>query len=87
MEKNHKNYYSLPHHPEVAEVLEEKGFIWAEDEVDDNRSQFYFIINGHEQTFSLYDSKNFDAARERLQERMNEKIIPITFKEIQAWQI
>lgn len=87
MEKNHKNFYSLPYHPQAAEVLEEKGFTWMEDEVDDNRDIDSFIINGHERTFCLYDSKNFDAERERLHERMNEKVIPVTFKEIQAWEI
>lgn len=80
------NYYSLPYHGEAGEVLEELGFTWTEDSVDDNRDIDSFIINGFERTFSLFDGKSFSHEKERLESLQNETIIPVTFKDIQLWQ-
>lgn len=87
MATTNNNYYSLPYHSDAGEILADKGYTWMDDQVDDNRDIDSFIINGFEKTFSLYDSKNFDLERERLQNRMNEKIIPVTIKEIELWSI
>lgn len=87
METKNKNYYVLPFHAEAYEILENLGFDRTEDKMSsDPRDIDSYIINGFDKNYALYSSDNLETESERLQNIMNERIIPLTFNELKQWQ-